>query len=231
MLHGIDTARSALEDTRKKLMEYDSQYIGVSEKAGVYLSTALDMGHVALSDLGQIAETIKAGPAELPVKAIATGIARVNTAFTQLGDVAKQYDEKFGLSTHVSSVVAQPKEQATAALATIAAYSAAAASAASAQLQGVSDGLRATLVAIASKAGDSGVSSGGLSLIERVKELDEKFGLSGYLGAATAPAQSLDQKVTGGRVSQAIVSAYNMGWNMVGAVQSTIQDKRRKLNE
>jgi hypothetical protein len=241
MVHGIEVARNALEDARKKLLEYDAQYIGVSEKAGAYLSTAMQKASDALGDLGQVADTLKSGPAELPVKAITNGLTRVNSAFTHITDVAHQYDEKFQLSTRVSTVVVHPKEQATAALATIAAYASAAAASASAQLQGVSDGLRAKLVEACNAGVDRvmpatvradellHVSSTGSMMMGIVKDLNEKFGISGYLETVTAPVQSLDQKMTGGKVSQAISAAYKLGWDMVGAVQGKYEDHKREI--
>ena len=56
------------------------------------------------------------------------------------------------------------------------------------------------------------------------------FNVAGYIGAAAAQSQSLDNKVTGGRVSQAVATAYNMGLATVGAVQDSIL-KKRKLNQ
>jgi hypothetical protein len=174
------------------------------------------------------------------VKGITNGIAKVHAAFTHLGELAHQYDEKYKLSTLVSTVMASPKEQATAALATIAAYASAAAGAANAQLQGVSDGLRARLLEACNAGVDRvipatvradeilHVSSTGTMLMGIVRDLDAKFGLSGYLGQATAPAQSLDQRVTGGKVAQAIAAAYHLGWSMVGAVQGKCEEERKR---
>ena len=56
------------------------------------------------------------------------------------------------------------------------------------------------------------------------------FNVAGYIGAAAAQSQSLDNKVTGGRVSQAVATAYNMGLATVSAVQDSIL-KKRKLNQ
>jgi hypothetical protein len=217
MVSGIEVARSALEEAKRKLAEYDAQHIGAAEKANAYLTAAIDGGHAALAELVIIAEGMKAGSAELPVQAISVALAKVHGAFEHLSSVANQYDEQYNLSSRVSSVVANPKQQATGALATVGAYASAVAASANAQLQGVSDGLRSSLSKAATQSSDA---QGGSVLMERVRDLDEKFGISGYLGSAAGPAQSLDQKVTGGKISQAILGAYHLGWNMVTTVQS-----------
>lgn len=240
---GMEMARNALEEVKKKLAEFDTSH--ASEKASQYLSTALEKVQAALAELGHVTEQLKSGPAEIPVKAITNALASASAAFTQLQEKAKQYDEEYKLSSRVSAVVASPKEQASAALATIAAYAAHASDTANAQLQGVSHGLRAKLTDAASAGLDKALPQAVKAdemfhvseraaatkalLVQTAKDLEEKFGIYGYLQDAKDKAQSLDQKLTGGRVTPALVAAYQKGLSMVGAVQQLYEDKRTEM--
>jgi hypothetical protein len=66
-------------------------------------------------------------------------------------------------------------------------------------------------------------------LSNTMKELDEKFGIFGYFGFARGKAQELDQKVTGGKISPAIISAYNMGLVAAGHVHDRYEETKREL--
>lgn len=240
---GMEMARNALEEVKKKLAEFDTSH--ASEKASQYLSTALEKVQAALAELGHVTEQLKSGPAEIPVKAITNALASASAAFTQLQEKAKQYDEEYKLSSRVSAVVAHPQEQASAALATIAAYAAHASDTANAQLQGVSHGLRAKLTDAASAGLDKALPQAVKAdemfhvseraaatkalLVQTAKDLEEKFGISGYLSQARDQAQNLDQKWLGGRVAPALISAYKMGLSMVGTVQEKYEEKKKEM--
>jgi len=223
MIHGIELARNSLKEVLKRVSDYDAQFVGVGEKAGPYVKSAVDVGQTALDELARIVESLKSGTTEIPIKALSLALARFNAAFTHLMDVATEYDTKYALKTRLSTVVAHPGEQATAAVATVGAYAAAAAASVNAQLQGVADALNSTKT----KCLEVRPADVGAIIVEKAKELDERFGLSGMLTQyAVTPAQSLDQKVTGGKVSQAVISAYTAGWNMVYKFQEKLQSKK-----
>eukprot|EP00993_Chasmostoma_nieuportense_P002233 NODE_3047_length_1040_cov_40.527930_g2905_i0.p1 GENE.NODE_3047_length_1040_cov_40.527930_g2905_i0~~NODE_3047_length_1040_cov_40.527930_g2905_i0.p1 ORF type:complete len:291 (+),score=84.69 NODE_3047_length_1040_cov_40.527930_g2905_i0:8-880(+) len=68
-------------------------------------------------------------------------------------------------------------------------------------------------------------------VLTRAKELDERFGLSGYVGVAVGSAQTLDQKLTGGKVSPSILAAYGMGLEMAGYVRERFEEAKRATKE
>jgi phage gpG-like protein len=210
------------------------------------LHTAVEKAQAALADLGQITDSLKSGPAEVPVKAITNALTQVTSAFNHLLDLAHQYDDTYKLSTHVSGILTHPREEVNAALATIAAYASHAADSANAQLKGVSDGLRAKIAQTASTGLDRALPQAVKAdelfhvseraaatkalLLQTMRDLDEKFGLSVYLQNAAGRAQTLDQKITGGRLAPALTAAYDMGWAMVGSVQEKYEDKKKELS-
>lgn len=239
----IDHARSALEDIKKVLVDYDARN-QATEKASEHLGGAMARVNSALGDLSQAVTSFKDGASEVPVKALSTTIARVSGAFAHLLETAHKYDEQFQLSTKVASVISGPKDRAITAITYVAGHSAAAAAAANAQLQGVSDGLRARLTNVALSGIDLALPAAvkvddrlhvaekanavGNVIAQRAKDLDDRFGLSGYVEAAVERAENLDQRVTGGRVTPAILSAYQAGLRAVGYVQGRYEDLKQK---
>lgn len=231
-----------------------------TEKATVYFSAVMEKTQTALKDLGTAAQSLKGSASEIPIKALSTTFAKVNAAFAELRETAKSYDDKYGLSSTVTAAITAPREQAGVAIATASSYAAQAANTATAQLQGVSDGIRLRLVSHAEcglqKALPVAVSldekhhlkeraaDAATVMTQKAKELDEKYAvletlkgldarysLSGYLTAALGGAKGLDQKVTGGRVEPAVLSAYDLGLKMAGYMQDKYEAAKKEMHE
>jgi ABC-type transporter Mla subunit MlaD len=247
---GMATAKAALDDAKRKIVEYDKQH-NISAKAEQVLSTSVEKVNQAFATLVSVTQTIKE---EIPVDKISRALTQVNDALTQLVEQIHQYDEQYKLSTSLTNCVATHKDQFAGAIALVAGYSAEAAAAANAQLQGVSDGLRARLATVA-KAGLVAANKGldvtlpvaakvdsqyhvsdiaaqsGSVIVSQLKELNEKFGLLGYVGVATGKALEMDQQVTGGKISPKILAAYNMGLAAVYRVQEKYSEAKQQLTD
>jgi hypothetical protein len=69
----------------------------------------------------------------------------------------------------------------------------------------------------------------------RLQELDERYAVTQYctgaLGRAQGQAQGLDQRVTGGKLGPAVVSAYEMGLMLVGFVMTKYEEVKKKEDE
>jgi len=249
MFHGIEMATRALEDVRKRVKEYDEKYIGVgskAEKASVYLAGTFEKIGDSIGDLGRVVDSLKQGPnLEFPIRAMARAVAAVHGAYTQLVEKAHQYDETFKLSESIFTAVTYPKEQAISALTSVATYAANVAELLNAQLHGISDALRVQLVTVASsqleralptavKADEmfhlsENASHGAALVLSTAKDLNSKFGFSSYWGMATNQAQFLDSKITGGRITPTISTAYSTGWNMITSVQAKYEEKKKEI--
>jgi len=250
---GVEAAKAALEDAKRRIVEYDAQnnLKDMKTKAEQVLNGAVEKVQTALSSLVASTQSMKD---EIPMAAISRALSQVNEALAHLMEAIHQYDENYKLSTSLASYMAAPKDQFSAAIALVASYYAEAAAAANAQLQGVSDGLRAKLAAVAtaslnaanrglditlpvaarvdSTAHVSDIAAATSSMITTTAmDLNEKFGLLGYIGVATGKAQSLDQQVTGGKISPAVLAAYKMGLAAVGHVQERYSEAKRELAE
>ena len=69
------------------------------------------------------------------------------------------------------------------------------------------------------------------AVADRLKEVDERFSLTQYCTSALGAAQGLDQRVTGGKLEPAVLSAYDMGLQMVGYVIAKYEEAKKKEDE
>jgi|UniRef100_A0A7S4GAS6 hypothetical protein len=251
----IEDVRGTLKDFDAK-----QQASSAMESASTYLAATIDRAQEALGDLSRTTQTWKENATEVPVRALSGAFARVNEALTELRDLAKTYDEKYKLSSTVSAAIADPQHQASVALAAAASCAANASAAATAQLQGVSDGLKVRIMNAAelglqkalpaAVAADERLSltakvtvahdvvtqrvkefNETYAVADRLKEVDERFSLTQYCTSALGAAQGLDQRVTGGKLEPAVLSAYDMGLQMVGYVIAKYEEAKKKEDE
>eukprot|EP00992_Anisonema_acinus_P000577 TRINITY_DN10204_c0_g1_i1.p1 TRINITY_DN10204_c0_g1~~TRINITY_DN10204_c0_g1_i1.p1 ORF type:complete len:277 (+),score=66.63 TRINITY_DN10204_c0_g1_i1:62-892(+) len=241
---GVELARGALEEAKHKVTEYDGVH-NAAEKASSFLHTSIEKAQAAVAELGVTAQSLK-GAGEIPVKGFSNAIAKASSALSGVVDAAKTYDEKHNLSATVSSAIAGPREQASAAIASIAAYVTAAANTANAQLLGVTAGVVTQLRSAATGALDKAIpiaaradeklhvtekgAAATSALLQRVRELDERFGFSQYVAPVGGHAQELDRKVTGGKIAPALANAYTRGLSMVSQVAQQFEDKKKELH-
>jgi len=258
VLERVNLARTKVDELRQGLQDFDAKQSGATgrEKASAYFGLALDKAQEALTELGKQAQTLKDNATEIPVRAFSVGFAKANDALTEIKDRARLFDDQHGLTTKVSDVVHNPREQATVALASASSYVTEAAHGAFSQLQGVSDGIKVRVVAAAEQGLDkvlpvAASCDGKLQISERtakiaqqVKQFDEQYhvsdklidldnrwALSQYFTSVLNSLGSLDQRVTGGSVQPVVNSAYEMGLQMAGFVSTKYEETKAKVAE
>jgi len=229
----IARARSALEDVKANVSEYDGHY-KASETASAHLAGAIARSQAAFDELATTASTLKDKAVEIPTKALSRTLAAANSSLENIGEVAAKYDEKFKLSSTVQKAVALPWQKCSAALAEVSQRAASLSAAANAQLQGVNQGLCSRVVSIASGGAnmifctaaalenryaiEEKASSAGTKVADKAQQLDEKFNVKERVGALATGvltrAGDLDSKVTGGKLTPAVLTAYEKGLSM-----------------
>merc|ERR1712216_956245 len=90
-------ARSALDDLKAKVKDYDEQY-KASETASGHLSGVIAKAQSAFDELATTASTLKDKTVEIPTKALSRTIAAANSSLEKISEVAATYDDKFKLS-------------------------------------------------------------------------------------------------------------------------------------
>lgn len=225
----IAMARGSLDEMQKKVGEYDAKY-KASETASAYLLPPIERARAAIDSLSKTAVILKDKTAEIPTKALSSALSSAGAALDQVKEVATKYDEKFGLSSTVISCVTVPRDRCMNALGEASHYTASVAAAANAQLQGVNDGIRARALSVASTTVSAVLSTAagidqrfgienkavdaGTYATDKAKAIDDKLHLSSIAAQGLERAQSLDSRVTGGKVTPVVLSAYTTGLQM-----------------
>jgi len=223
-------ARSALDDLKAKVKDYDEQY-KASETASGHLSGVIAKAQSAFDELATTASTLKDKTVEIPTKALSRTIAAANSSLEKISEVAATYDDKFKLSSTVQKAVSIPRTAASSALTEVANRSAALSASAHAQLQGVNDGICSRAVEIAT--GGAGMifstaaaledrysieekaTNAGTKAKDKALEIDEKYNVKEKAGALATGvltrAEAIDSKVTGGKLTGVALTAYEKG--------------------
>jgi len=229
----IAKARGALEEVRAKVGEYDAQY-KASETASAYLGGPIQKAQDAFDQLATTAATMKDKTVEIPTKALSRTLTAANSALEQITELATKYDDKFKLSSTVQKAVSIPREKAHAALVEVSNLAASTSAAANAQLQGVNQGIVSRATALATSGAsllfstaaaldgryniESKAITAGTAVVDRAQKLDERFSVKERgvsLGTNVLErAQGLDSRVTGGKVTPLVVSAFEKGLAM-----------------
>jgi hypothetical protein len=238
----IEKARSALEDLKTKLIEYDEQF-KASESASVYLKSAIEQAQSAFDKLSTQAAVLKDKTAEVPTKALSSAFATANVALEQVSALATKYDERFQLSTRVAAAVEVPRHRAVTALSEASDLTCSLATAAAAQLQGVNQGIRQRALSIASSQAsfifnqaaalnerfdiESKAISAGTVVADKASALDERYNVKDNVTSLAAKgiekAQGLDSRVTGGKLTPAVQSAFEQGLQLATGGLALVQ--------
>lgn len=226
----IARAREALEEVKTKVKDYDAQY-KASETASAHLGGAISKAQSAFDELASVATALKDKTVEIPTKAFTRTIAAANSSLEKISEVASTYDDKFKLSSTVKGAVDVPRKKCADALSEVSNRAAAVSAAANAKLQGVNDGLRARALSIASVGAnmlfntaaaiqgryaiEEKAASAGTTVSGKATEIDEKYSVKDKAGALMTgvleKAGALDGKVTGGKLTPVVLSAYESG--------------------
>jgi len=230
----IARARGALEEVKTKVKDYDAQY-KASETASAHLGGAIAKAQSAFDELASVATALKDKTVEIPTKALTRTIAAANSSLEKISEVASTYDDKFKLSSTVKAAVDVPRAKCAEALSEVSNRAAAVSAAANAKLQGINDGLRARALSIASVGANMGANmlfntaaaiqgryaieekaaSAGTTVSGKAIEIDEKYNVKDKAGALVTgvleKAGALDGKVTGGKLTPWVLSAYESG--------------------
>jgi len=238
----IARGRLALEEVRAKVSEYDEQY-KASETAAAYLGAPIQKAQSAFDDLAATATSLKDKTVEIPTKALSRALTAANVALEHMTEVANKYDEKFGVRSKVRTVVSVPQEKCMTALVEVSNLAASVSAAANAQLQGVNHGICSRAASIASSGAglvfstaaalddrfdiESKAINAGTAVVGKAQQLDERYNVKESMGSLANKglerARGLDSRVTGGRVTPVVLSAFESGLAMAAGGFSFVQ--------
>lgn len=229
----VARAKVALEEVKAKVLEYDSQY-KASETASGYLLPPIQKAQAAFDELTATASSLKDKTVEFPTKALSRTLSAANGALEQIADLSRQYDEKFQLSATVQKAVSVPREKCQQALVEVSNRAASVSASANAQLQGVNHGICSRVVGLAATGAgvlfstaaalenrydiETKAVGAGTKVLGKASEYDEKYSVRERVGSLTTAtlgkAQGLDSRVTGGKLTPVVLSAYEKGLAM-----------------
>jgi len=226
----IARAKSALEEVKLRVGDYDKQY-KASETASAYFATPIEKAQTAFDELQATASKLKDKTVEIPTKALARTLAAANSALEQISETATKYDEKFQLSSTVQKAVSIPREKCTSALVEASNLAASVSASANATLQGVNHGITSRVQALA--LGGAGLIfsyaaaldgrfavenkavTAGTAALGKAQELDERYSVkeraSVLATTGLEKAQGLDSRFAGGRVTPLVQQAWETG--------------------
>jgi len=164
----------------------------------------------------------------IPTQALSATIAAAHSSIERISELAARFDERFRLSSSVHKAVSIPREKCSAALSEVSQCAAALSAAANAQLQSVQQGICSRAVAIANVGANMLFStaaaldgrfaieataiSTGAKVVDRASRFDEKYNVKDKVSALATGvilrAGNFDEKVTGGRLTTVVVTAY-----------------------
>lgn len=238
----VARAKSALEEVRQKVREYDTQY-KASETASAYLGGPITRAQAAFDELASTASMLKDKSVEIPTKALTRTLAAANGALEQITELANKYDEKIGLSDKVQKAVSIPREKAAEALIEVSKLAATVSAAANAQLQGVNHGIvsRARSLSLTGAGWlfstaaaldgrwkiEDKVVTHGTKALGKASELDEKYNVKDRVGSLVEKGlekgRGLDSSVTGGKVTPLVQSAWDKGFELATGSLAFVQ--------
>eukprot|EP00668_Euglena_longa_P023005 GGOE01028677.1.p1 GENE.GGOE01028677.1~~GGOE01028677.1.p1 ORF type:complete len:292 (+),score=75.91 GGOE01028677.1:39-878(+) len=256
VIEKVEDAKAKVEELREKLKDFDATSAG-REKASAYFGKALDKTQEAIAELTKQAQTLKDNATEIPVRAFSNAFAKANEALSDIKERARSFDEQHQLSSKVSDIINHPRDQAMVAIASASTYVAEAAHGAYAQLQGVSDGIKCRVMLAAEQGLDSVMPlavtydeklhiseratqassvvaqqvtafNGKYHVSDKLTDLDKRWAVS---ESVTSALTSLDQRITGGKVEPAMMSAYEMGLQMAGYLRGKFEESRQKVGD
>lgn len=238
----VARAKSALEEVRQKVSEYDTQY-KASETASAYLGAPITKAQAAFDELASTASMLKDKSVEIPTKALTRTLSAANGALEQITELANKYDEKIGLSDKVQKAVSIPREKAAEALVEVSKLAANVSAAANAQLQGVNHGIvsRARSLSLTGAGWlfstaaaldgrwqiEDKVVTHGTKALGKASELDEKYNVKERVGSLVEKGlekgRGLDSSVTGGKVTPLVQSAWDKGFQLATGSLAFVQ--------
>lgn len=234
----IARAKGALDDLQKKVADYDWQF-KVSETASAFLNETIQQAYAALDSLDELskkATVLKDKAAEVPTEVLLTTLAAASIALAACVSalalaLGAHYDEQYKLSSTVAGVVEGPQQRCLTALADVSDLAASVAAGANAQLHSVHNDCqsraacvtRSSAKCICSTAAtlnerfniEGMAISAGTTVVGKTRTIDEHYNVKEILTSLAAKkcerAQEFDLRVTGGKVTPAVLCAFEKG--------------------